>query len=40
MPWQNFAKLKDDDLRAMFLFLKSTKPINNVVPAPKPLNAL
>lgn len=40
MPWQNFAKLKDDDLRAMFLFLKSTKPIKNVVPAPKPLNAL
>ncbi len=40
MPWQNFAKLKDEDLRAMFLYLKSTKPINNVVPSPKLLSAL
>lgn len=33
MPWQNFAKLSDEDLRAMFAFLKSTTPIRNVVPA-------
>jgi hypothetical protein len=34
MPWQNFAKLKDADLRAMFAYLKSTKPVRNIVPAP------
>lgn len=36
MPWPNFAKLTDTDLKAIFAFLKSTKPIENVVPAPKP----
>lgn len=36
MPWQNFAKLSDEDLSAMFQYLKSTKPIKNVVPAPVP----
>lgn len=40
MPWPNFAKLKDDDLRAIFLYLKASKPINNVVPAPKQLSSL
>lgn len=40
MPWQNFAKLKDEDLRAIFLYLKSTKPVNNVVPAAKQLSSL
>ena len=32
MPWYNFAKLTDQDLSAIFNFLKSTKPIKNVVP--------
>lgn len=36
MPWYNFAKLTDDDLKAMFAYLKSTSPVNNVVPAPIP----
>ncbi len=36
MPWQNFAKLTDEDLKAIFYYLKSTKPVNNVVPAPIP----
>jgi len=40
MPWPNFAKLSDTDLKAMFAFLKSTKPIENVVPAPKAPNEL
>lgn len=40
MPWPNFSKATDDDLKAIFSFLKSTKPINNVVPAPIPLNML
>ena len=40
MPWQNFKNLNDEDLNAIFLYLKSTKPINNVVPAPKQLSEL
>ena len=36
MPWQNFAKLSDEDLESMFKYLKSTKPVNNAVPAPIP----
>ena len=34
MPWPNFAKASDDDLKAIFSYLKSTKPINNIVPSP------
>jgi hypothetical protein len=34
MPWPNFAKATDDDLKAIFSFLQSTKPIHNIVPAP------
>ena len=36
MPWDNFAKLTDDDLKAIFTYLKSLKPIENSVPAPIP----
>ncbi|MUP43049.1 diheme cytochrome c-553 [Christiangramia aestuarii] len=36
MPWENFAKLNDEDLESMFKYLKSTKAINNAVPAPIP----
>lgn len=36
MPWFNFKYLKDEDLKAIFAFLKSTNPVENVVPAPKP----
>ena len=36
MPWQNFANLSDEDLRAIFDYLKSTKPVKNAVPAPVP----
>ncbi len=34
MPWPNFARMTDEDLKAVFAYLKSTKPIRNVVPAP------
>ena len=34
MPWQNFVNLKDEDVKAMFAYLKSTKPVNNLVPQP------
>ena len=36
MPWKNFRNLKDEDLKAIFTYLKSTRPVKNVVPAPLP----
>jgi len=36
MPWQELAALGDDDLRSVFAFLKSIKPIQNKVPDPSP----
>ena len=35
MPWQNYRNIHEEDLKAIFTFLKSTKPVNNVVPAAK-----
>ena len=32
MPWQEIARCNDDDLKAIFAYLKSTKPVKNVVP--------
>lgn len=40
MPWPNFAHLSDGDLEAMFAYLKSTKPVENIVPAPIPPDKL
>lgn len=36
MPWQNFTNLTEEDLTAIFTYLKSIKPIENVVPAYAP----
>jgi hypothetical protein len=36
MPWQDFASMKDEELKAIFAYLKSIKPIDNVVPPPVP----
>jgi len=36
MPWPNFANIADEDVAAIFAYLKSTKPISNAVPAPLP----
>jgi mono/diheme cytochrome c family protein len=33
MPWQNFQNAKDEDLKAIFAYLKSTPPVSNIVPA-------
>jgi len=33
MPWQNYTQLKDEDIKAIFAYLKSTKPVRNMVPA-------
>jgi mono/diheme cytochrome c family protein len=32
MPWENFKDVKDEDIKAIFAFLKSTKPVKNLVP--------
>jgi mono/diheme cytochrome c family protein len=32
MPWQNTAQMRDDDLRAIFAYLRSLAPIKNRVP--------
>lgn len=34
MPWQGYAKASDDDLKAIFAYLKSTPPVENRVPPP------
>jgi len=36
MPWQDFSNLNDVDVKAIFYYLKSTKPVNNVVPEFRP----
>jgi mono/diheme cytochrome c family protein len=36
MPWFNYAEMSDDDLRAVFAYLKSIPPVRNRVPAPLP----
>ncbi len=36
MPWQNLAQMPDEDLKAIFAYLKSIKPIHNVIPQPLP----
>lgn len=38
MPWPVYAKATDADLRAIFAYLKSTTPVNNVVPPPRSLH--
>ncbi len=40
MPWFVYKNLTDDDLKSIFAFLKTTKPVKNLVPEPKPYNKL
>ncbi|HMU72478.1 MAG TPA: diheme cytochrome c-553 [Ferruginibacter sp.] len=37
MPWFVYKNLTDEDLRSIYAYLKTTKPVKNVVPAPKAL---
>jgi len=32
MPWMNFVNMREDDLKAIFAYLKSTTPVSNRVP--------
>ena len=38
MPWPIMAQMTDEDLRSIFYYLKTTKPVKNVVPAAAPLH--
>ncbi len=32
MPWQSYGNMTDDELKAIFVYLKSIKPVSNLVP--------
>lgn len=34
MPWPNYVNMAEEDLQAVFAYLKSTKPVKNLVPEP------
>jgi hypothetical protein len=36
MPWQIYRIMTDDEIKAIFTYLKTTKLIKNVVPPPMP----
>ncbi|GJM34325.1 MAG: hypothetical protein DHS20C18_33260 [Saprospiraceae bacterium] len=36
MPWQNFVNLTNNEIAAIWAYLQSIPPVNNVVPAPIP----
>lgn len=36
MPWPMYQNMTDEELKAIFAYLKSTKPIANKVPSPEP----
>lgn len=40
MPWFVYKNMTDDDLKSIFAYLKTIKPVKNVVPAPKAFNKL
>ena len=40
MPWQDFSILHDEDVKAIFAYLQSTKPVENKVPSPVALNQI
>lgn len=40
MPWFVYKNLNDEDLKSIYYYLKTTKPVENVVPAPKQLAEL
>jgi hypothetical protein len=36
MPWQMYRNFTNDEMKAIFAYLKSTNPVKNLVPAPLP----
>jgi hypothetical protein len=39
MPWFVYKNMTDEDLKSIYAFLQTTKPVHNVVPAPRPLSS-
>jgi hypothetical protein len=39
MPWQSIGQMSDDDLKAIFAYLNSIRPIDNPIPVPQPPTA-
>ncbi len=40
MPWFVYKNMTDEDLSSIFAYLKTTAPVNNVVPAPTPIDKI
>ena len=40
MPWTDWVNLKDEDVKAIFAYLKSIPPVKNIVPEPIPPETL
>jgi len=40
MPWQNWVNMKDEDVKAIYAYLKSIPPVKNIVPPPIPPETL
>ncbi len=40
MPWPSYTQLTDADLKAIFAYLRTVKPIRNIPPPPRPLKDL
>ncbi len=40
MPWFVYKNFSDEDIRSIFAYLRSGKPVKNIVPAPKPWSDL
>ncbi|NNF34734.1 MAG: diheme cytochrome c-553 [Saprospiraceae bacterium] len=40
MPWTDYVHMSDNDIESLFLYLKSTKPIRNIVPAYTPIDQI
>lgn len=36
MPWQSYIEMKEEDLKAIFAYLQSIEPVENVVPSYRP----
>jgi hypothetical protein len=36
MPWFNYGQMSDEDLKAVYAFLRTIRPIHNRVPEPLP----
>ena len=36
MPWDMYRNFTDEELKALFAYLKTTKPVKNIVPQPLP----